>query len=64
VPPKNAKIPDAESEPYIHTKHTRVLQILEGMILPNQGARRRRLITLAILSLPVIQVGKPPLWVP
>jgi hypothetical protein len=30
----------------------------------NQGARRRRLITLGILSLPVIQVRKPPLAVP
>jgi hypothetical protein len=28
----------------------------------NQGARRRSVVTMAILSRPVIQVGKPPLW--
>jgi len=36
----------------------------QGSSQGNQGARRRSVITLAILSLPLIEVGKPPMCVP
>ena len=36
----------------------------QGSSQGNQGAWRRRVITLAILSQPIIEVGKPPLRVP